>query len=223
MAREIVYGDLDAELLLLYGSSDDADIVFYDELKELEARAPDRVRVVHVLSCDQVTLDGCEQGFITAETIEKCADVDHGTFFLCGPQAMYEFVEKELAFLRLPARRIRRELSGAPKDGTGVRGFPRALAGETFRLTVHIGDATAELPARAVETVLVAMERANLAPPSQCRSGECGSCRSLLVSGDVFVVPDHDGRRAADRLFGTIHPCSSYPVADLELVVARGG
>jgi len=221
MAREIVYGELGAELLLLYGSSDEDDIVFYDEFKELEQRAAGKVRVVHVLSCEEVSLAGCEQGFITADTIRKYADVGDSSFFICGPQAMYEFVEGELATFDLPPRRIRREVLGEVKDTTQSPGFPRQVVGETFRLKVRIGGVTAEVPAKAVETVLVAMERANLAPPSQCRSGECGFCRSLLVSGDVYVSPESDGRRAADKQFGYIHPCASYPITDLEVIVPR--
>jgi ferredoxin len=58
-------------------------------------------------------------------------------------------------------------------------------------------------------------------PPSECRSGECGVCRSLLVDGDVYVGPESDGRRAADRRFGYIHPCASYPITDLEVTVPR--
>jgi ferredoxin-NADP reductase len=222
MAKEIVYGDLDAELLLLYGSSDEDDIVYYELFKELEEQAVGKVRVVHVLSCEEVTLEGCEQGFITADTIRKYADVDSSSFFVCGPQAMYEFVAGELSALALPARRIRREVYGEVKDVTQMPGFPSAVAGETFRLRVHIGGLTTEIPARAVETVLVAMERAGLAPPSECRSGECGFCRARLVSGDVYVNPDGDGRRAADKQFGTIHPCSSYPISDLEVSATRG-
>jgi ferredoxin-NADP reductase len=221
MAREIAHGGLDAQLLLMYGSSDEDDIVFYDEFKELERKAPDAIRVVHVLSCAEVSLEGCEQGFITADMIRKYADVDDSSFFICGPQAMYRFVEGELATFNLPPRRIRREVFGAVKDVTQSPGFPQAVADETFRLRVHVNGVTAEIPAKAVETVLVAMERANLAPPSQCRSGECGFCRSLLVSGDVYVNPDSDGRRAADKQFGYIHPCASYPITDLEVTVPR--
>jgi hypothetical protein len=44
----------------------------------------------------------------------------------------------------------------------------------------------------------------------------------LNVSGDVFVNPDSDGRRAADLQFGYIHPCSSYPLSDLEVSATRG-
>ena len=95
------------------------------------------------------------------------------------------------------------------------------MSNKTFCLAVTIGGEAVEIPAKGAETVLVAMERANLAPPSKCRSGECGFCRSLLASGDVFVVPDGDGRRATDRKLGFIHPCSSYPLSDLELKVPR--
>ena len=219
MAREIVHGGMDAELLLLYGSSDQGDIVFFDELNQLQAQAHDRFRVVHVLSCEGVSLPNCEQGFITAEIMRKHADVEHGSFFVCGPQAMYEFVAGELAKLNRPRRRLRREALGEIKDISRHPNFPAGALGQTFRLKVRIDGRQAEAPASASETVLVAMERAGLAPPSACRSGECGFCRSLLVSGDVFVVPDGDGRRAADRQLGFIHPCSSYPLTDLELRV----
>ncbi len=222
MAREIVHGGMDAELLLLYGSSDEGDMLFFDELNQLQALAHDRFRVVHVLSCAGVSLPNCEQGFITAEIMHKYADVEHSSFFVCGPQVMYEFVAGELAKLNLPRRRVRREAFGEIKDITRYREYPGAQ-GQSFRLSVRIDGTQAEMPASARETVLVAMERAGLAPPSACRSGECGFCRSLLVSGDVFVMPDGDGRRAADRDLGFIHPCSSYPLTDLELRVPAEG
>ena len=221
MAREIVRGDLGAELLLFYGSSDEDDIVFYDEFKALGQEAPGKIQVVHVLSCAEVSLAGCEQGFITADTIKKYADVDNSSFFVCGPPAMYQFAEQELATLDLPKRRTRWEVAGEVKDITQSPGFPLKVADEVFRLKVHIGSVTTEAPARATETVLVAMERANLSPPSQCRSGECGFCRSLLVHGEVYIRPESDGRRAADKQFGYIHPCSSYPITDLEIAVPR--
>jgi ferredoxin-NADP reductase len=221
MAREIVHGGLDAGLLLLYGSSDEQDILFYDELKALEAQSGGKVRVVHVLSCAEVSLAGCEQGFISAEIMRKYADVEDSSFFVCGPQVMYQFVEGELAKLNLPRRRVRWEAFGEVKDITRYPGFPAGAAGKAFRMQVHINGSNAEIPVKATETVLVAMERANLAPPSQCRSGECGFCRSLLLAGDIFVVPESDGRRAADKEFGHFHPCSSYPLSDLEVKVPQ--
>ena len=223
MAREIAFGDLEAELLLLYGSSDQNDIVFRDELEELESRSAGKLRVVHVLSGETAlsgataSLDGCEQGLITAELIERHADTKNSSFFVCGPELMYRFLEAELAKLDLPRRRVRREVWGELSDVAGQPGFPPEAAGRTFQMKVKTGGVSSEIPSRATETILVAMERASLASPSSCRSGECGFCRSLLLEGDVFVAPDRDGRRVADRRLGYIHPCSTYPVSDLEL------
>jgi ferredoxin len=84
-----------------------------------------------------------------------------------------------------------------------------------MKVTMH--GVTSEIPAQAGESVLVAMERASLASPSLCRSGECGYCRSRLIGGDVFVAPESDDRRAADKQLGFIHPCSTYPLSDLEI------
>lgn len=53
--------------------------------------------------------------------------------------------------------------------------------------------------------------------PSRCRSGQCGWCHSRLVSGEVFIPDEADGRREADKKFGWIHPCCTYPLSDIEL------
>lgn len=221
MARAIVQGEMDAQLLLLYGSNDEDDIVFDGELCELARKAPERLRVVHVLSCENPSRRDCERGFLTVELIRKYAGGDDCSFFVCGPQVMYEFVGRQLSALGVPRRRIRCEVFGESQDVTRLAGYPKDAADRTFRLKVHVGETTVEAPARATETVLVAMERANLAPPSECRSGECGFCRTLVLNGKVYVREEGDGRRAADKRFGYIHPCASYPLSDLEVAIAR--
>jgi len=212
---------MDAKLTILYGSSEEDDIIFYEEFKKLEKEHPDKIKVVHVLSCEVVSLDGCEMGFITADIIEKYCDVKNSTFFICGPQVMYEFVEKELKKFELPQKRIRREAFGEIKEIIGYPGFPKELAEKTFKIKTQIGNLTKKIPAMATESILVAMERANLAPPSKCRSGECGFCRSLLISGDIYISPISDWRKAADKKFNYFHPCYSYPISDLEINVPR--
>jgi ferredoxin-NADP reductase len=221
MAKQIVQDQLDIALTIIYGSSEEDDIIFYDKLKELESKYPDKIKLIIVLSCEEVSLEGCEQGFITAEIIKKYVDVNNSSFFICGPQIMYDFVDKELEKLNLPLKRIRKEVYGEIKEIVNFPGFPKEVAEKTFKIKVHIGNQIKEIPALATETITVAMERANLAPPSSCRSGECGICRSLLVSGDLFISPINDGRRAADKKFNFFHPCSSYPISDLEIIVPR--
>jgi ferredoxin-NADP reductase len=221
IAKAIIEGEIDAKMTLLYGSSEEEDIIYYDEFKALEKQFPEKLKIVYILSCEVVSLEGCEQGFITADIIRKYCDVKNSSFFLCGPQIMYNFVEKELMEFNLPARRIRREAFGEVRDVLDLPGFPQEIAEKSFKMIVHMGEQTKEIPALATESLIIAMERAKLAPPSKCRSGECGFCRSLLISGNVYINPISDWRRAADKKFGYIHPCSSYPLSDLEIKVPR--
>jgi ferredoxin len=188
----------------------------------MEKINPTKIKVIHVLSCDVVSLEGCEKGFITKEIIEKYCDVNSSTFFICGPQIMYDFVvEEELKKFSLPVKRIRREAFGEVKDILTQPDFPKEVAEKTFKLNVHIGNLTKKIPAMATESVLVALERANLNPPSKCRSGECGFCRSLLINGEVYINPVSDWRRGGDKKFNYFHPCASYPITDLEINIPR--
>ena len=221
MAKAIIDETIDAKLTLLYGSSEEDDIIFYDEFKDMEQKHPSKIKIVHVLSCDVVTLEGCERGFITKEIIEKYCDANSSTIFICGPQVMYNFVEEELEKFNLPVKRIRREAFGEVKDILNHPDFPKEVAEKIFKIKVHIGDLTKEIPAIATESVLIALERANLNPPSKCRSGECGFCRSLLIDGKVYINPVSDWRKGADKKFNYFHPCASYPITDLEINIPR--
>jgi ferredoxin-NADP reductase/ferredoxin len=221
IAKAIIDGTLDAKLTLLYGSSEEGDIIFYDEFKKMEMNNPSKIKVVNVLSCDVVTLEGCEKGFITKEIIEKYCDASSSTFFICGPQIMYNFVEKELSKFNLPVKRMHREAFGEVKDILSHPDFPKEVAEKIFKIKIHIGDLVREIPAIATESVLVGLERANLNPPSKCRSGECGYCRSLLINGNVYINPASDWRKGADKKYNYFHPCASYPITDLEINIPR--
>jgi len=221
MIKDIVENDLDLKLMLIYGIKCPDDIIFADELQELAKTAPEKISVHYVCS----EPDSCWQGrtgFLSADCITELAgDLSNKTLFICGPPQMYRYLEEELKSLSLPKKRIRREAFGEVKDIEQYPGFPPEAQGKSFKLSVTMAGKSLEIPALSNETILVAMERANLAPPSKCRSGECGFCRSRLVAGDVFVRPEDDGRRAADKIFGYIHPCSSYPLSDIVIEVPR--
>lgn len=205
MAQAIADGTMDCALTLFYGAKTEAELIFK---KELDALVSEKFKVVYVLSDEEKA--GYEYGFIGADLIKKYVSGDF-TAMLCGPAAMYAFADKELASLGLPLRRIRKEA-----NCVGVRDVPP----QTYTLTVHIGFDTYTVPADARETVLTALERAGLKVPAKCRAGGCGFCHSKLVSGS-FSVAGADKRRIADKKFGYIHPCCSYPDSDMELIVPK--
>ncbi len=222
MAREMAAGRLDIEMKLLYGCSDDTDIIFFDELNAYAAQMPGRFQIIYVFSNGLSRKDvppPVEKGLFSSEIIGKYTDPAKDSYFICGPAVMYDFVTGELEKLGVRRRRIRTEAYGGIKDPGLFKDYPRKALGKTFTVTVHNGKDVARIPALASEPVLSALERAGLAPPSVCRSGECQVCRSRLIRGEVWVSPKSDGRRQADRIFGYMHPCASFPVSDLEMVL----
>lgn len=219
MAKEIAHGGMDAHLTILYGSAKSNDIIFHKELDELEKEAPTRLKVVNVLS-DDPDWPG-EKGFLTQELIEKYMG-DDPTFFICGPQVMYNFLKPVFKELGIHERRIRREVFGAPRDITKEEGYPmdaEEAKQKTYHITVRRGIHEDVVEASATEPVAVSLERAKIPFLTNCRSGECGYCRSQLISGDIFVSPEGDGRRAMDKKLGWFHPCASYPLSDLVIKI----
>ena len=54
--------------------------------------------------------------------------------FMCGPQAMYNFLDGEIAKLGLRRKFVRRELFGMIKDPWNQPGYPEDIRGKTFKL-----------------------------------------------------------------------------------------
>jgi len=216
MAYAIRDGVQDFNLTILMGSKDEKSIILKNELDEV-AKATNKVKVIHVLS-DEVK-EGYEHGFITNEIIKKYAPKEEYSIFVCGPEAMYQFLDKELPKLGLPARLIRKEIRGVTKDVEKQKEFPKDAKGKEFNIKVIQGAYTYEFKAKSNEPVLVAIERANIVAPSRCRGGECGWCRSKLVSGTVYCPKENEFRRWADVEHNYIHPCSSFPTSDLVIEV----
>ena len=214
MAKEIAHGTLDADLTILYGSVTSDDIILKDELAALEG---EHVHVVHILSGDEPEWKG-EKGFITAELIKKYSKGDC-SYFVCGPQAMYRFLRGEVAKLNVPAKRLRFEVFGQAKDVTVFEGYPKELADKTFKLTVVRGIQKDVIDAKACESLVTACEKAGIVLLTDCRSGECGFCRTKVLSGSYFVSPEGDGRRAADKVFDYVHACSTYPLSDITIKI----
>lgn len=206
MARAIAEGSENFNLTLLYGARTQADLAFKAELDRLIGN---NFKVVYILSDENKP--GYENGFITAEIIKKYAPESYSVM-MCGPQAMYDFADKQLAQLGVGGKYVRKEANCLGN---------RDVKPEKYNLTVHIRDEVFKVAADSRETLLAAMERAGLKVPSKCRAGGCGYCHSRLIDGK-FSIAGGDKRRLADSKFGYIHPCCTYPDSDMEIEVPQG-
>ena len=214
LAKAIVDGDEDAELVLLYGTNTLKEAIFQEEFKELEKLSP-KFKLVNVLSAEDK--DGVEKGFITAELIKKYAPEQY-SIFMCGPQAMVNFVDKEIEKLNLRKKFVRHELFGEYFNPDKEEDYP-ANVNPTFNITVRIAGKEQTIVANANDSILRSLEKNGIKSPAHCRSGECGWCHSHLISGEIYAPKSVDGRREADLIYGYIHPCCSFPLSDLVIEV----
>lgn len=206
MIQAIEEGSEDFKLTLFYGAKTSKDLVFKEELDKVKN---DKIKIVYVLS-DEKSAE-YENGFISADIIKKYVDGDF-TAMLCGPNAMYNFVDAELAKMGISGKFVKHEANCTAS---------RDVKPQKFNLTVHIQDCVYNIEADSCDTLLTSMEKAGLSVPARCRAGGCGFCHSKLVKGK-FSIAGADKRRLADSKFGYIHPCCSYPDSDIELIVPRG-
>ena len=209
MMKAIREGSEDFRLTLVYGARTKAHIPFDPEdfIGEAAGKGAEKgVNIVVVLSEEEA--EGFRHGFITADLLKEYID-DDTSVFMCGPDAMYRFVQGELNSLGFDSSKIRQE-----RNSVGDRKVSEI---KLFRLTVHIRDAVYELEAANNETLITALERAGIPAVVRCRNGSCGFCHSRVVNGEYFIDSKDDFRRSADKKFNYIHPCSTYPESDMEI------
>ena len=204
LARAIDQGDEDCTLTLLYGCRTSDEILFKSELDEFSQRN-EKINVIYVLSHSDE--EGYEKGFVGADIIKKHAPEGNYSIFVCGPGGLYKFLETELPKLQIERKYIRFEVFSSGKK---VYEEPKE-----FNITVINRGNKTVIKANSNETVLCAFERAGIEVPARCHTGECGFCRSKLVSGKVYIPEGEDKRRVADMQFNFIHPCCCYPESDL--------
>ncbi len=204
LARAIDQGNEDCTLTLLYGCRTSDEILFKAELDALSEKN-EKTNVVYVLSDSDE--EGYEKGFVGADIIKKYAPEGNYSIFVCGPGGMYKYLETELPKLEKEKKYIRFEVFSSGKKADEEP--------KEFSIKVINRGEESVIKASSNETVLCAFERAGIEVPARCHTGECGFCRSKLVSGKVYIPEGEDRRRIADMQFSFIHPCCCYPESDL--------
>lgn len=204
LARAIDEGDEACSLTLLYGCRNSEEILFKDELDKLSEKN-EKINVVYVLSHSDE--DGYEKGFVGADIIKKYANEAAYSIFVCGPGGLYKFLDSELPKLNKEKKYIRFEVFSSGKKAEDEP--------KEYSITVINRGSETVIKASSNETVLCAFERAGIVVPARCHTGECGFCRSKLVSGKVYIPEGEDKRRIGDMQFNFIHPCCCYPESDL--------
>lgn len=174
----------DRSLALVYANRDARSIIFESEIEALRARHADRLRVTHSLDDRDGLLDIDRVKHLVVDALE--AD-----FYLCGPGAFMDTVERALAALHVPSEQVHIERFVSPADpDEAVREASGAIPDEGVpeEITIVLDGREHAVPYRPGERVLEAARRAGLDPPFSCEEGYCSCCMAKLVRGRVKMA-----------------------------------
>lgn len=95
----------------IYANRSQQDIVFREELTQIEAGGYPRLKVTHVLSRPEPGWEG-EVGHLDESLILRFCEgrLEGKSFYLCGPPGLVAVSLEALKRLRIPSHRIRREI-----------------------------------------------------------------------------------------------------------------
>jgi 3-ketosteroid 9alpha-monooxygenase subunit B len=198
------------QVVLLYANRDDRSVIFGDALRELAAKYPDRLTVLHWLE----SLQGLPSATALAQLAAPFTDRQA---FICGPGPFMAAAREALETLKVPARQVHievfRSLETDPfaavkiEDGDDSGDTPHATAVVELDGQTH----TVSWPRRA--KLLDVLLDAGLDAPFSCREGHCGACATTLRKGKVSMEVN-DVLEQQDLDDGLILACQSHPETD---------
>lgn len=197
-----------SSVFLFYGSRNEEQIIFKEELDSLEKKYEGQFHITHILSQPKQVKSGGiagmfgkkkslwlgEKGRIDRRTsanfFEKNIPPYPNTeYFMCGPGNMIQTVEDVLIARGVDKKQIHFEMFNAnlPGDGTQKQSTQQSSEGGITEATIHLDGNTFNAPMRKGQTILDALLAIKKEPPYSCTTGSCSTCIAKVTKGKVTM------------------------------------
>jgi ferredoxin-NADP reductase len=202
---------LPVEVTFIYCVRTQDDVFFKAELAELQARLK-KFRYILVLSQPGSDWKG-PSGHLNRELIEgNVENIATATFFLCGPPPFMENTRKILESLAVDPANVKQESFGSARQVMQTD----SLESRAFQIAFVRSNKTCRNSQS--RTILETAEMNGVNVPYGCRQGQCGTCVTRLLAGEVQMERE-DGLGTELKAQGYILPCVSRARSDIELDV----
>lgn len=209
-------------IVFFYAARNKAERGFGEELDALCARANDKLTIIRLLQDvedAEIGTDYEEQGFLSAEILERYLGFRLYDFYMCGPPPFMQAIYDALIGHGVADERIFAEAFGPAslkrqvRSTSEVKPVPSTVPVEVVFNAA--GDRGSWEPGGA--TLLEFAESSGLTPEFGCRVGACGACKTRLVSGAVAYIRETSAAHGDDEVL----ICSAVPAdgSDSEVVL----
>lgn len=186
-----------------------ADILFREELENIARRCPN-FRLSWVCDEDQSnTWTGYRGRFNRLLLGLTAPDYMERDVYCCGPAPFMKAVREALDASGFDMNRYFEESFGAPEPASQQDQFPSG--DELVEVSFSQSDKQRQCSQR--ETLLEACKAADIAIPSACGFGVCGTCKVKVLSGETHMV--HSGGISEDDIrAGYVLACCTHPLSN---------
>jgi 3-ketosteroid 9alpha-monooxygenase subunit B len=196
-------------VVLIYANRDEKSVIFGSALRELAAKYPDRLTVVHWLESVQGLPSVTALANLATPYTDRPA-------FICGPGPFMDAAREALEALKVPAPQIHIEVfKSLESDPFAAVKIEDAKEGDQPPATAIVdldGEThTVSWPRNA--KLLDVLLAKGLDAPFSCREGHCGACACTLRKGKVNMEVN-DVLEQQDLDEGLILACQSHPESD---------
>lgn len=205
---------------LLYCNRDEESVIFYRELKALNAEFAERFHFEIALSQPKKSFDGIT-GRVSATHVKSFLEFrqipKHAVHYMCGPEGFMATVEAALELEGYPKSAVIKESFVSPTpaaaDDAVYIGDTSAPMAEPTEIEVTLNGETHVVPYLKGSTVLESLLEAGLNPPYSCMDGACMACMGKVQEGRIcqndmgILMEDHVEAREA--LTCQARPCTA--------------
>lgn len=197
------------KVTLIYANRDEKSVIFGAALRELAAKYPDRLTVVHWLESVQGLPSPAALAALAAPFTDR-------QVFICGPGPFMQASRDALETCKVPAGQVHLEvfksLDSDPFAAVKITDAPDT-AEPPATVTVELDGERHELAwPRHVKLLDLLLDK-GLDAPFSCREGHCGACACELKGGKV-TMEVNDVLEPQDLAEGLILACQAHPETD---------
>lgn len=218
IAKTVLEEEPQSNFILTYGNKSPKDVIFYDELAQLQQSYPGRFNLQLIYS--QTDEDESLFGRIDKSTVNfvlknKFNHLSASEFYICGPEEMIHTVKDTLIENGVSENYIYFELFTVPVNDT-VEIDSDIIDGST-KITVMVDDEETTFLMPQTKSILEAALAKNIDAPYSCQGGICSSCLARLKEGEAKMRQNNilTDNEVAE---GLILTCQAHPTTSVVYV-----
>ena len=216
--KQLLHEEPHVEVYLFYGNKTKDDIIFKNELEELD-KTNSRFHLHHFFTVEK-TNDSLFFGRFDREKVQlifnQLVDIDElDKALICGPEAMTSEILSTLIELGIPKQDIHFELFTTTKNSSFKKKSNRQPNKNPVHVCVRLDSKEHEftMDDRGSSSLLDAILGQGIDAPYSCKGGVCSTCQCKIEYGKV-EMDNNLTLTEEDIEEGWILACQSFPITD---------